>query len=410
MEPRLFAGPPLAAGAESLGAHLERLGPLPVGRLDLTDELAASGLLGRGGAAFPVARKWRSVAERGAGDARLLVNGAEGEPLSAKDRTLMALRPQVVVDGALLAADAVGAREIVFYIGAAQQKARAAVAHALGERRSARRRPTVSIRLIAAPDAYVAGEESAAVHFVNAGDARPTTTPPRPFERGIAGRPTLVQNAETLAHVALIARFGSSWYRALGRGATPGSGLLTLHGVRARGVREVEFGTTVGELAAGAGLDQDDMHAVLLGGYFGAFVTPERAMGLALDPLGLRGAGLGLGSGVVAFLGRSECGVRTTAGVIEYMAAQSAAQCGPCVFGLRAIADTVAAVANLHAMPADIERLRRWNTQLVGRGACHHPDGAASLLASAFDVFATEFALHVNHRSCSAPADLRRAA
>jgi NADH:ubiquinone oxidoreductase subunit F (NADH-binding) len=400
VEARLLAGRPLDAGPESLSEHLARLGPLPVRRSDLISEVSASGLLGRGGGAFPVGRKWATVADYADGDGRLLVNGAEGEPLSAKDRTLMALRPHLVLDGALLAAHAVGAREVVVYVGEGHRAARNALTAALRERHFSSVRPRVPVRLVAAPDAYVAGEESAAVHYVNAGDARPTSVPPRPYERGIDGRPTLVQNVETLAHVALIARLGEAWYRSAGRTRTPGTALVTVHGVRRPGVREIEYGTGLADIANLTGVDQSSVGAVLVGGYFGSFVAPDRALGLALDPIELRASGVALGAGVVAFIERSECGVAATAGILEYMASQSAAQCGPCVFGLRAIADTVVAVAQRRATAADFERLARWQSQLMGRGACHHPDGVANLLASAFAAFDTDFATHVNDRRC----------
>src|SRR5437870_10431701 len=121
MPERLLAGPPSGHGAETFAEHEQRLGALPPRRLrrDVIPALEASGLLGRGGASFPVGRKWRTVAERSGGRATVLVNGAEGEPLSAKDRVLMALRPHLVLDGALLAAGGVGAEEIVVYVGAA---------------------------------------------------------------------------------------------------------------------------------------------------------------------------------------------------------------------------------------------------------------------------------------------------
>src|SRR5439155_15806339 len=211
---RLLAGPPSGRGGETYAEHERRLGPLPPRqtRRDVIPTLEASGLLGRGGAAFPVGRKWRSVAERSEGAAVILANGAEGEPLSRKDRTLMALRPHLVIDGAILAADGVGAYEIVLYVGSAHETARAALIRALTERAADLPHP---VRLIDAPDRYVAGEESAAVHHVNDGDARPTALPPRPYERGVRGRPTLVQNVESLAHAALIARYGDAWYRSV---------------------------------------------------------------------------------------------------------------------------------------------------------------------------------------------------
>lgn len=410
MEPRLFAGPAATAGAETLAGHVARLGRVPEGSatLDLIPSLEASGLLGRGGAGFPVGRKWRSVASQTGGRPIVLVNGAEGEPLSAKDRTLMRLRPHLVLDGAVLAAAAIGADRIVLYIGTAQRDARASVAHALAERRG--RSP--AFKIVDAPDTYVAGEESAAVHFVNSGDARPTITPPRPFERGIDGRPTLVQNVESLAQAALIARHGDAWFREAGRAESPGGALVTINGAKHDGVREIEIGTTIGELAglSGAGNDPRDRQAVLLGGYFGGWLSSEKSWPLALDPLALRAAGSAFGCGVVAFLANDRCGVRATSRIMGWMAGQTAAQCGPCVFGLRAIADATARIADGGAERDDFVRIQRWSEQLAGRGACRHPDGAVGQLLSSIRVFGAEWEIHQRRRTCSYERSAVRAA
>jgi NADH:ubiquinone oxidoreductase subunit F (NADH-binding) len=261
----------------------------------------------------------------------------------------------------------------------------------------------VPVDLYAAPHAYVSGEETAAVHFVNAADARPTTTPPRPYERGIGGRPTLVQNVESLAAAALIARFGDGWWRDLGRSTTAGSALVTISGSDRDGVREVEIGTTIGELAAmsGAGTMPADRQAVMLGGYFGGWLPTQGAWDIPLDPIALRDVGSAFGAGVVAFLPNDRCGVRATARVMDYLAGQSAAQCGPCVFGLRAIADATSRLAGGTAQRDDLERIERWSRQLAGRGACRHPDGAVGQLLSSLRVFGAEWELHQHRRSCS---------
>jgi NADH:ubiquinone oxidoreductase subunit F (NADH-binding) len=390
-------GPP--GVTESFESHRARLGALsmPRSHADVIDVIGAAGLLGRGGAAFPAARKWHAVAERSHRGASILVNGAEGEPLSVKDRTLMTRRPHLVIDGALVAARAVGADDIVLYVGRDHRAARKALVDALRQRAV-----PIPVRFVDAPARYVAGEESAAVHFVNDADARPTTTPPRPFEQGIAKRPTLVQNVETLAYSALIARFGDRWYRQQGRGETPGSGLVTITSGHDSIVEEIELGTTVGEVAASVStLSASDMQAVLVGGYFGGWIEAREAWDLALDPVSMRRAGPGFGCGVIAFLPHDRCGVRTTARIVDYMAGQSAAQCGPCVFGLRAIADATARIARNAAQPDDLARIERWSRQLVGRGACKHPDGAVGLLSSALRVFGDEFDMHQHRRSCS---------
>jgi NADH:ubiquinone oxidoreductase subunit F (NADH-binding) len=397
---RLLAGPAFARGAESFDEHRARLGTNPlVDARGLIAELETSGLLGRGGAGFPVGTKWRSVADRAAGaGAAVLVNGAEGEPLSRKDQALLALRPHLVLDGAELAASAVGAAEIVVYVGAEHASARTAAARAIAERRAS----PVSVRLALAPARYVAGEESAAVHFVNEGDARPTSLPPRPYERGIGGRPTVVQNVESLAYAALIARFGAGWYRELGRGVARGTSLLTVTTPSGRtSVHEAELGTTIGELASAAGItDPSAVQAVLIGGFFGGWILAGEAWRTPLDPLFLRAHDRSLGAGVVSFLAASDCPVRTTARIAEYMAGQSAAQCGPCVYGLRAIADATTRIARFAASGDDLARLERWAGQVRNRGACRHPDGAVGLLTRALQTFGDDFEAHQRARQC----------
>ena len=385
------------AGAESLAAHRQRLGPMP--RLSsgaLIAELEGSGLLGRGGAGFPVGRKWRAVAERSSGGAVVLANGAEGEPLSLKDRSLMAARPHLVIDGALLAAGAVGADHIIFYVGVEHRAAEAALRQALAERADDARGRA---RIVMAPAGYVSGEESAAVHYVTAGDARPTTTPPRPFERGVLGRPTLVQNVESLALAALIARRGHAWYQGLGHGRARGVGLLTVSGaVNRAGVHEVEFGSTLSAAAAAAGGLRGNVAAVLLGGYFGGWADAHEHWGLPLDSASMRARGVTLGCGVVHFLPAQSCGVEATARIMTYLASQSARQCGPCVFGLAAIAQATGRLAAQSARSGDLERILRWSAELPGRGGCRHPDGAVGLLQSALQVFAEDFAEHQRQR------------
>ena len=405
MTARILSGRSTVDGAESLADHRARLGDLP-GRADrahLIPMLEAAGLLGRGGASFPVGRKWGSVAGRAKGNAVVLANGAEGEPLSHKDRVLMAARPHLVLDGLDLAAEAVGARRAVLYVGSEHVAARAALERALAERAADRSRtlPRVPTSIVTPPVSYVAGEESAAVHFVNAGDPRPTTVPPRPFERGVGGRPTLVQNVESLAHAALIARFGDDWYRDAGHAQTRGTTLVTVTGGAQPGVLEVDLGTTIADIAAWTGVAGSEGSPVLLGGYFGTIAAGSDAWRLPLDPAVLWANGLAFGAGVVAFLGEDACGVTTTARIMDYMAGSSAAQCGPCVYGLRSIADASARIATGQGRQDDLQRLRFWAGSIPGRGACRMPDGTIGLLASSLRVFDADWSSHQHHRRCS---------
>jgi NADH:ubiquinone oxidoreductase subunit F (NADH-binding) len=394
-ELRVLAGRDLMSGPESLAEHTRRLGPLPPARHELIDILDWSGLTGRGGASFPLGTKWRSVAAKSRGSAVVIVNGAEGEPQSRKDRLLMTARPHLVLDGAFLAARTLRAKQIVVYVGEKHEAARAAMARALAERPEAEGRLA---RIVSAPNRYVAGTSSGAVHLVNGGVATPTTTPPHPHERGVAGAPTLVQNVESLAHVALIERYGDAWYRSVGRRGATGTLLVTVAGaVAGPGVLEIEAGTTVGEAVTMAGGASEPTEAVLIGGYFGAWVTSAEAWELPLDAAMLRARGLSLGCGVVGVLPKSSCGVCATARVMRFLASESSAQCGPCFFGLRALADACDRLAERGTNPDDIGRLYRWATEVRGRGACHHPDGAVLFLQSALKTFSSAFATHPAH-------------
>jgi NADH:ubiquinone oxidoreductase subunit F (NADH-binding) len=372
---RLLAGRPLNAGPESFAEHVARLDPLPRSGRELTATIEHSGLTGRGGAGFPVGLKWRAAAARH--PRVLVVNGAEGEPHSKKDRLLMSTRPHLVLDGALLAAHAVRAREIVLYIGEHHTAARASMEDALAERPAAERK---HFRVVAAPARYVAGDSNAAVHLVTSGIALPTTAP---------AAPALVQNVETLAHAALVARSGEA----------TGTVLVTVAGgVHRPGVLEVETTTTIAGAIALAGGATEPARAVLLGGYFGAWIEMERAQSLPLDPAVLRARGLSLGCGVIGVLPSSHCPVCETAGIMRYLAGESSAQCGPCFFGLRALADACGRIAHQGANPDDLQRLQRWTIDVRGRGACKHPDGAVMFLQSALNTFGQEFATHPAHR------------
>jgi len=399
--PRLLAGLEPGGGAVSLAAHTRVHGPLPqVPAHQLIEEVERSGLRGRGGADFPTARKLRAVAgRRRVGP--VIVNGSETEPASAKDRLLLARLPHLVLDGAVLAAAAIGSRRVIVKVGENAEDAVAALEAAIAAR------DQLAIEVVTGPEGYVAGEESAVVHYLNGGPELPTFIPPRPFERGYRGRPTLIQNPETLAQLALVARFGSRWYRELGTVADPGSALVTITGaVRAPGVYELAFGTAMSDLLEAAGGPSEPLQALLVGGYFGTWMEASQATSLRLAREDLRSVGCTLGSGVLIALGESSCGLHESARVITYLAGQSAGQCGPCVYGLRAIADAVGALADGVAHPSERDRVLRWTSEVRGRGACHHPDGAVRFVESALAVFDDDIDGHRRGRCNAIPAGL----
>jgi NADH:ubiquinone oxidoreductase subunit F (NADH-binding) len=389
--------------ARSLDEHLEVHGAAPVlGKSDgpvLIEMVDRAELRGRGGAAFPTATKLAAVAESGRRSI-VVANGAEGEPASAKDRLLLEWSPHLVLDGALLAAQAVRAEEVILCVRGDAVEALENAGAAIAEREAAGTAP-VPVRLAVTPSTYLAGEESALVRFLNGGPAKPTFVPPRPFERGVARRPTLVQNLETLAHLALIARHGSEWFREAGTARETGTVLVTLSGaVGAPGVYEIELGSSLRDLLVRAGGAAAPVRAVLVGGYFGSWLELGVARDLLLHEEHLRPLGGGLGSGVIAILPEGACGVAESARVLDYLAVEAASQCGPCTHGLDAMAGAFVQMAHGQASAGVEEDVERWSEMVRGRGACHHPNGAVRFALSALSVFAEEFAEHRRSGPC----------
>jgi NADH:ubiquinone oxidoreductase subunit F (NADH-binding) len=251
------------------------------------------------------------------------------------------------------------------------------------------------------PKEYVASEESALVRFLSGAPALPTFTPPRPYERGVNGRSTLVQNAETLAHLALIARHGDQWFRSVGTPEAPGSLLVTVGGaVQQPGVYELAFGTPLKTAFEAAGGFTEPVQAVLVGGYFGAWLPAETALGLPLTPADLKAAGAAIGAGVLLALPASACGLGESQRVATWLANQSAGQCGPCTLGLPAIAEDLAVLSRGGKTTNVRHRLDRRLSLVEGRGACHHPDGTARFVASALQTFAQDLARHQRGNPC----------
>jgi NADH:ubiquinone oxidoreductase subunit F (NADH-binding) len=398
--PRLLAGWHEERRPATLGDHLDRHGAPPTGHAgELVDVVEAAGLTGRGGAGFPTHRKLRAVCE-GRRRPIVVANGVEGEPASAKDRLLLSVAPHLVLDGAVLAALAVGADEVHVCVPRGPRSSLSTVDHAIAERALAGLDP-VPIRVHSLPARYVAGEETSLVNWLNGGPAKPTATPPRPFERGVHGRPTLIQNIETLAHLALIARFGADWFRRAGTPDSPGSLLLSVSGAASRpAVLEMPQGTTIGRVVAAFGPAQAPQ-AVLVGGYFGAWLPWQEATALPLTQEAVRAAGGALGAGILAILPVEACGLCETTRIAAYLAGQSARQCGPCGHGLPAIARDLAEVCR-GSDPAARERALRRMRQIEGRGACRHPDGTVRLIRSALDTFSEHVEWHERHGACAA--------
>jgi NADH:ubiquinone oxidoreductase subunit F (NADH-binding) len=387
----LGGGPLLSSAFPDLATHQRRLGPVPWqgGPARLIGAVETSGLTGRGGAAFPT---WRKLATVILGDRPVVVaNAAEGEPASAKDRTLLLHGPHLVLDGLQLAAEAVGAATAYLYVaaGPAADSARRAIAER-AERAGWDRLP---VTVVVAPDTFIAGEESAVVAAIEGRPARPKDRTVLVSERGVRGRPTLVQNVETLAQLALLARHGPAWFRQRGTHTEPGTFLATVAGsVAAPGVYEVPHGIPFGSLVGRAGGPVGTPSAVLVGGYHGRWLPFAAELPISAP-----------GAGVVAVLSTADCGLVETARIAGYLAGQSARQCGPCLNGLPRLAETLHRLAHGDGRPELVARVHRLTALTDGRGACRHPDGTVRMVRSALHVFAEEVDRHLAGRCGAVP-------
>jgi NADH:ubiquinone oxidoreductase subunit F (NADH-binding) len=348
-------------------------------RWDLTDLLRLCeryDLRGRGGSGFPLALKLSAVHNEALVQGRatrLVVNGEEGEPASLKDRTLMLLRPDLVLDGAEIVADCLEATQIHLYVS--DPTCRDKLASHLASRRDADR-----FVLFDAPAGYVSGEESAVVRALSGGPAKPTAKPPRPFQKGVDGDPTLVSNVETLAQLARLVRAEEE--------GTPPDGevaatvLLTVSSdCGDRYVAEVPTGASLREILEWLSLwPPVGTPTVLLGGFFGGFAS-SRAFDVPLTHDAVRETGNSLGCGIVVVL-KQTCPTTATSEILGYLDAENAQQCGPCFRGIPAMHEAVVSVADGDGKREHLDRLANWAQSLRGRGDCGTLDAACGLVAS----------------------------
>ncbi len=358
-------------------------GPPELGLDEVMRLAEGQGLRGRGGAGFPAARKLAAVASHRRRPI-VVVNAAEGEPASGKDAALLRLSPEIVLDGAEIVARALGAHAIKVWAPAHDRGAVSAVSAAA----EARTRRRLSVAVVVAPDRFVAGESSAAARGLSGEPALPRTDRRRTARSGVDGRPTLVLNAETLAQLARMA---------YGRPATR---LVTVSGaVHTPGVVELADQAPLEVALSAAGGVTEPLRGLLLGGYHGRWLAPEPAAETILgDP-----AGIAPDCSIVVALPDRACLLAELDAASLFLAGESARQCGPCAFGLPELAASVRQIRQGRALSVDGE-VDRHTDLLLGRGACHHPDGSVRFVASALELLAGEVQEHLaGHGSCGRP-------
>jgi NADH-quinone oxidoreductase subunit F len=364
--------------------------------------IEAAGLRGRGGAAFPTARKWRAALEQPA-PRFLICNGGEDEPGSLKDRLLMEQHAHTLLEGFLIAAWALGVERGFLYVNASFAASLTSLRRALSEARQAGLLDGLDVTVVEAPDTYVAGEESAALEVIEGRRPLPRRKPPYPTESGLWKRATIINNVETLAAVCAIIRHGPDAYRRFGTSESPGTVLLTVSGwIEAPGVYEVPFGTplrTIIETYGGGLRLGKSLKAISPGGASTAYLPASKA-DVCLDYAALQAAGSALGCGTLRVVPDGACMVEEVLRFAPFFAQGSCGQCGPCVQGTRKIADLVEDVRWGARDRRPLEMLQRLGQRLPGMGICGLITGATAASASALALFPEDFEHHARFGMC----------
>jgi len=384
-----------------LDAHRDIFGALP--RMSADELIAACekvDLRGQGGAAFPFARKMRAVienAERKDQPTIVVVNCTEGEPGSFKDKMLAIRSPYLILSGAALVAEAIGAEEIIVGVTSnelANRSIEAAVNAEPGLRKI--------IRIVQQPERFISGESGSLIRGINGKRPIPPGRKQLAAERGVDDLPTLLSNASTYAQLAVLALLGPERFAAVGMSDEPGTVLLSVSGSAKRAaVVEVPTGVPLGavldicEAPAGDG--------VLVGGYHGMWLDAETAYTVPVSREGLASVSGTLGSGIVLPLGEGTCPLGEVSRIATYLAGESAGQCGPCKLGLPTVARALSQLVDGSGGVEALDVARRAAATANRRGACSHPDGTVRFVLSALEVFTEDLAAHVFHTTCGRP-------
>ena len=376
--------------------------------------ISDAGLRGRGGAGFPTGKKWQFTREAPDEPRYLVLNGGEDEPGSKKDRVLIENLPHLVIEGTILGAYAIGAAKAYLYINARYDVALKSINDALVEAKSAGYYGSnvlgsdfsLEIEVVSAPHNYVAGEDTAVLEVIEGKKPLPRQKPPFPVTVGLLGKPTAVNNVETLANVAPIVLKGAEWYRKFGTAESPGTMIFSLNDdVNRPGVYELPFGTPLRYLIeeCGGGIKGGKKIKAIMPAAPSSAFLPIDKIDTPLDHNSMREAGAALGCGVVKLVSEDSCIVEELVKIAEFFAAESCGQCPACRMETNTLAMMIKKVQAGQGGQPIIEQFGKILAFNKGKGFCNLIAMPGPPIESAIKLFPGDFQAHLNTGKCPAP-------
>jgi NADH:ubiquinone oxidoreductase subunit F (NADH-binding) len=409
----------VAEGREGLAQYRARGGyealakALKTSAKEVIKVVSDAGLRGRGGAGFPTGKKWQFTREAPELPRYLVMNGGEDEPGSKKDRVLLENLPHLVIEGALLTAYANGAAKAYLYINSRYDDAIKSINDALVEAKDARYwgenilESTFSLEfeVVPAPHNYVAGEDTAVIEVIEGKKPLPRQKPPFPVTVGLFGKPTSVNNVETLANVAPIVLKGAEWYRKFGTTESPGTMIFSLNDdVNRPGIYELPFGTPLRYLIeeCGGGMkDGQKIKAILPAAPSSAFLPADK-IDTPLDHNSMRDAGTSLGCGVVRLIAEDTCIVEEVLKISEFFTAESCGQCPACRMETNTLTMMLKKVQAGQGGQPILEQFGKILAFNKGKGFCNLIAMPGPPIESAIKLFPGDFEAHLTTGRCLA--------
>jgi len=386
-------------GYAALQACRERLTPEEV-----IETISSSGLRGRGGAGFPTGRKWR-LAHAQPAPKYVICNGDEGDPGAFMDRLVLESDPQRVIEGLAIAAHAIGAEHGIFYIRSEYPQAVRHVREAIGQAEQRGLLGDLHLEVREGAGAFVCGEETALIASLEGDRGMPRLRPPYPIERGFRGRPTVINNVETLACVPWIMRHGAEAFAAFGTESSKGTKVFSLAGkIRHGGLIEVPMGMSIREIVAGLGggvPGDGQLKAVQLGGPSGGCI-PASLADTPVDYEALAASGAIMGSGGLVVLDDHDCMVDISRFFLRFTCHESCGKCTFCRIGTRRMLEILDRICEGHGRPEDLGNLEELSVQVSRGSLCGLGQTAPNPVLTSLRYFREEFEAHVVDKRCPA--------